>query len=91
MKVKFNWQMYENAENSLFFYSITFIGHEGNTVGHVQNIQDHVFRQALFKGKYNLIKTREDDFALAQNEIISAIRLGMRKSTSIVCIQFLIS
>jgi hypothetical protein len=83
--------MYENNDNSMFCYAFKFHGQDGRLIDSVQNIQDHVLNQAIKKGQYKLVKHKEEEIVLGVAEIIAAVRIGTRKSSSIVSLQFLVS
>ena len=83
-KIDFKWKKYENADNTLFFYRFQFITKEGTQLGQIQNMSDKLLQQAISRAGYQLVDKKQASSELAENEIIVAIKLALRKSSSIV-------
>lgn len=90
-RVDFKWKKYESKDTALFYYSFKFYSHSGIFLGQIENMSEQLFQQTIINGRYRFKEKKRDCFMLSESELIAAVRLGLRKSTSIVNIQFAIA
>ena len=83
-KIEYNWKRYENTETALFFYRFKFYNKDEKLIGSCQNLSDQKFKDAILKFNYKFVSKNNEYQFVNDDEIIAAIKLGMRKSSSIV-------
>ena len=77
-KIEYNWKRYENTESALFFFRFKFFNRDERLVGQVQNLTDAQFKDAIVKQNYKFVSKNNDYHFVNEDEVISAIKLGMR-------------
>lgn len=90
-KIEYNWKRYENEESALFFFRFKFFNKEDKMIGSVQNLTDSQFKDAIVKFGYKFIAKNNEYQFINEDEVIAGVKLGMRKTSSIVSIQFIVS
>jgi len=50
--ILFDYQVYENNENKMIYYKITFVTNSGSQIAVIQNIDNRNFKKAISKGRY---------------------------------------
>lgn len=88
--IEFSWRMYENEEHQLFFYRFVFKGRDGKSLGSIQNMADNVFQETVRKGGFRLCQKKKSAALVEEEEVIAAVKLGLRQTSSIVNVQFII-
>lgn len=90
-KIEFNWKRYENEESALFFYRFKFYNKEDWLIGYVQNLTDKQFKDCVVKYGYKFVCKNNEYQFVNDDEVIAGVKVGMRKTSSVVAIQFIIS
>ena len=87
-RIDFMWKKYENNQHSLFYYTLSFFGGPSGTslLGRTQNMSDNLLHQATTRDLYIFQEKRESSFHLEPGELLVATKLGLRHSTSVVCL-----
>lgn len=89
--IEYSWRQYENNDHELFVYKITFRGKDDRELGTIQNLPDRLLNSHLFMSCFKL-KRKFDDYArVDDDEIITAVKLGVRQTYSLVNVQFILS
>ena len=75
----------------MFFYRFKFFNKDDKLIGSCQNLTDYKFKEAVVKFNYKFVGKNNEYQFLNEDEMISAVKVGMRKTSSVVDIQFILA
>ena len=75
----------------MFFYRFKFFDKNDKLIGSCQNLSEKQFQDSVVKMDFKFVKKNSEYQFINDDEIITAVKLGMRKTSSIVTIQFILA